>query len=236
MHKLCYVLSDHSVVIGDPGESAMDALTGSGGLIEPESIGREVAKHLIRTKADEEQFKAGWELFLEPHLGTPREQSVRYFMEGCAFGGLTEASALEAIAGKDKRSNCISYRIVEEADLPYHTVGNGDPTHEACTDPDCHDRYFRNAVEDSDGILRINMVKAAAIHMSSIRGVRDTSLKELDVPFMRALEVGDTAEQQRIAGLKRSLRNIPQTFDLSLYTTPETLKAAWPPALSLGRA
>ena len=36
------------------------------------------------------------------------------------------------------------------------------------------------------------------------------------------------AEQQRIAALKQIHRNLPQTFYLEQYPTPEDLKAAWP--------
>ena len=94
------------------------------------------------------------------------------------------------------------------------------------------DRTFRNAWEqDNNGHPRVNMPRARIIHMNRIRLVRDVELAALDVLFMRAVEAGDAAEQQRIAALKQVLRDIPATFDLSVYTTPNALKAAWPTEL-----
>lgn len=119
----------------------------------------------------------------------------------------------------------------DEADLPYHICGNGDPSHGACSDPNCHDRYFRDAlVPDARFALgfRVDKAKTEAIHMDHIRVARNAELAKQDVVFMRAVEAGDTAEQTRVAALKQTLRDIPQTFDLTVHATPEDLKAAWP--------
>lgn len=75
--------------------------------------------------------------------------------------------------------------------------------------------------------INVNMSKARAIHMNVIRGVRDAELAALDLPYMRALEAGDTAAQARIARDKQTLRDIPQTFDLAARS-PEQLKGKWP--------
>ena len=72
------------------------------------------------------------------------------------------------------------------------------------------------------------MPKARVIHMDRIRLDRDLELAELDVLSAQAAVAGDVAEELRIADLKRTLRGIPQTFDLEAYTTPEGLNAAWP--------
>lgn len=93
------------------------------------------------------------------------------------------------------------------------------------------DRYFRDAAEWNGVACVCNMGKARLIHMGRIRKVRDGELVKLDVPYMKALETGDVNEQNRIAGLKQALRDIPQTFSLAGYSTPEALKAAWPPEL-----
>ena len=93
------------------------------------------------------------------------------------------------------------------------------------------DRTFRDAWEDTGTAVQPNMPKARVIWMDQIRKVRDQELEKLDVPFMKALETGDTVEQRRIAELKQTLRDIPQTFGLAKYRTPNTLKAAWPPEL-----
>jgi hypothetical protein len=90
------------------------------------------------------------------------------------------------------------------------------------------DRIFRSAWEKTVGAIRVNLPKACIIHMDRIRESRNVELEKLDVPFMRAVEAGDTVEQQRIAGLKEGLRQIPQAFDLSGYITAEQLHAAWP--------
>lgn len=93
------------------------------------------------------------------------------------------------------------------------------------------DRYFRPAWEDQGVAVQVNMSKARAVHMGRIREERDLRLKALDADFIKAIEIGDAAEQQRVATLKQALRDIPQDFDLSMATTPEQLKALWPPQL-----
>lgn len=74
------------------------------------------------------------------------------------------------------------------------------------------------------------MAKARAIHMDAIREVRDAKLAALDIPFIRALESGDTDAQAKIARTKQILRDIPQTFDLKA-NTPAELKEKWPSQL-----
>lgn len=82
--------------------------------------------------------------------------------------------------------------------------------------------------------VRVNMAKARAIHLAEIRRVRDAELAALDIPFMRAIEAGDRDAQAMIAQQKQTLRDIPQTFDLTTVRTPEQLKALWPDGLSMG--
>jgi len=84
---------------------------------------------------------------------------------------------------------------------------------------------------DTDGRPKVNMQKARVIQMDKIRLSRDPELVALDIPFMRAVEAADVAEQQRIAALKQVLRDIPQTFKLGSFKTPATLRAAWPAEL-----
>ena len=81
---------------------------------------------------------------------------------------------------------------------------------------------------DVDGRPKVNLPKARLVHMDHIRRVRNTELAKLDLPFMRAVEASDGAEQTRIAAQKQVLRDIPRTFDLSVYRTPQKLRAAWP--------
>ena len=80
--------------------------------------------------------------------------------------------------------------------------------------------------------ISVNMTKARAIHMDKIRTVRNKQLADLDVPFMRAVEAGDTDTQATIATKKQTLRDIPATFDITTgVDTPELLKAKWPDEL-----
>ena len=80
--------------------------------------------------------------------------------------------------------------------------------------------------------VNVNMTKARAIHLADIRRVCDAELVKKDVPFMRAVEVGDTDAQATIATEKQVLRDIPATFDITTdVDTPEKLKAKWPTEL-----
>jgi hypothetical protein len=84
---------------------------------------------------------------------------------------------------------------------------------------------------DTDGRPKIDMPKARVVHRDHIREVRNVELEKLDVPYMRAVEAADTDEQTNISNQKQILRDLPQTFDLDGYTTPATLKDAWPDEL-----
>ena len=80
--------------------------------------------------------------------------------------------------------------------------------------------------------INVNMTKARAIHLAEIRRVRDAELVKKDVPFMRAVEAGDTDAQATIGAAKQVLRDLPATFDLTTgVDTPEKLKAKWPTEL-----
>lgn len=113
----------------------------------------------------------------------------------------------------------LSSRTCEETDLPAERVDIGiRPT-------------FRDAWVDTGSAVEINMPKARVIHLGRIRAIRDRELAALDVPFMRAVEVGDSTEQARIGTDKQTLRDIPQSFPLDGYATSDALKAAWPDGL-----
>ena len=83
---------------------------------------------------------------------------------------------------------------------------------------------------DTDGTPKINMAKARGVHMDKIRVVRDAELVKLDLTSLRAVEAGDASAQSTIATEKQTLRDIPQTFDLTT-STPTQLKAKWPSEL-----
>ena len=92
------------------------------------------------------------------------------------------------------------------------------------------DKTFRNAwTDDNDtDAVEVDMVKARPIHMNVIRGLRDKKLEDLGIDYMRALEQNDTKTQESIATQKQALRDLPTTYDLSKYHTPEALKEAIP--------
>ena len=80
--------------------------------------------------------------------------------------------------------------------------------------------------------VNVNMTKARVIHMDAIRVVRNAELVKKDVPFMRAVEAGDTDAQATIGTEKQVLRDIPATFNITTgVDTPEKLKAKWPAEL-----
>lgn len=140
---------------------------------------------------------------------------------GVNDGGLTEAEALDLIGQKDRPIDTTATIVVEDTSLPTF-IRTGVPAAEW---------YFRDAAEWTSAGCVCNMPKARLIHMTHIRTARDKALAALDVPFMRAVETGNLLEQQRIGGEKQVLRDIPQNFSLAGFTTPETLKAAWPDQL-----
>ena len=145
-----------------------------------------------------------------------KKTKLRPYYLALAHGGLTEDQAVELIRLKDDPAGCLSCRVIDDSELPAEQALRGvEPT-------------FRDAWEDTGTAVQVNMPKAQVIHMERIREVRNAELAKLDVPYMKALEAGDPVEQQRIAAPKQALRDIPQTFDLSGFGTPEELTAAWP--------
>jgi hypothetical protein len=75
-------------------------------------------------------------------------------------------------------------------------------------------------------MLNINVDKALDVHKSKIRKRREELFKDLDVKFMRALEVGNTALSVEIGLQKQTLRDITD-IDISNVTTLDELKALW---------
>lgn len=111
--------------------------------------------------------------------------------------------------------------IVDEVDMPGGSVS---PEND----------YFFDAWEWVNGRCGVSMSKARTIHLGKIRIARNAKLAALDVPFMRAIESGDTDAQDTIAAEKQALRDIPQTFTLNTENdTPDELEALWPPNLTV---
>ena len=178
-------------------------LTTTGGAISLQDVDWEITKQM---RGQEALPIADWQA---------RLAVATRWASALAFGGLTEQQALELIRDRDGPSDRVRTEIVEVSAIV------------------AQDRYFRKGWECPVASTQIvcNMVKARQIHMDNIRLVRDRELVKLDVLWLQAQETANLIEQQRIVTEKQRLRDIPQTFDLSGYVSPATLKAAWPTAL-----
>jgi len=95
------------------------------------------------------------------------------------------------------------------------------------------DRYFRNAWTDDlpTETVDIDMKKACNIHMNNLRTIRATKFPQLDLDYLRADEADNADKKKEIAALKQQLRDVPQTYDLSVAKTPDELKAMIPDCL-----
>jgi len=124
----------------------------------------------------------------------------------------TEAEALAFIQAKDVPADAVGTEVVDVAVI-------------------MPDRTFRNAWVKKTGGIKVSLPKARPIHLDRIRVVRDAELLRLDIEYLKADEVGDAALKASIATEKQVLRDIPQTFDLTVATTPDELKALWPAEL-----
>ena len=161
-------------------------------------------------------------IILTPNPDPPHNlQRIAYNPDWLAV--MSEDDIIARVVARNREAGLIGadYWVVDEADLPGGAVSVENDY-----------RYFFDAWEWKGGKVLVNMPKARVTHMGRIRRARDAALAALDVPFLRAVEAGDTDEQQRIAAEKQALRDIPQTLDLDGYATPEALGAAWPEELS----
>tara|TARA_Y100000310_G_scaffold107209_1_gene105690 strand:- start:200 stop:697 length:498 start_codon:yes stop_codon:yes gene_type:complete len=161
-------------------------------------------------------------IILTPNPAPPHNlQRIVYNPDWLA--GMTEDDIIVRVVARNREAGLIrdDYWVVDEADLPGGAIS---------VENDYN--YFFDAWEWLGDGCKVNMPKARVIHMGRIRLQRDAALEALDVPFMRAVETGDAAEQQRIAAAKQQLRDIPQTLDLDGCATPEALGAVWPDGLA----
>lgn len=98
-----------------------------------------------------------------------------------------------------------------------------------------NDRTFRDEwvyKGDADcwqaGAVGISKTKARSKHMDRIRAIRDRELAKLDVEYQRADEQANASKKSEVATKKQALRDIPQSFDLTVADSPEALAALWP--------
>ena len=94
------------------------------------------------------------------------------------------------------------------------------------------DRTFRNAWADTTPELTIDvdMAKARAIHLESIRIKRNAELSKLDVQATKAQDIGDTETLTQIRVRKQELRDLPATLapTLASAASVDALKAIQP--------
>lgn len=75
-------------------------------------------------------------------------------------------------------------------------------------------------------MIEINLEKALEIHKTKLRERRELVFKDLDIQFMRALEVGNATLSVEIGLKKQALRDITD-IDISNVTTLDELKQLW---------
>jgi len=92
------------------------------------------------------------------------------------------------------------------------------------------DLEYSDAYRLSNNIVSIDFNKFKEIHKNKWREARKPLLASLDIEFMKAVESGDIAAQQAIAGAKQALRDV--TLTPIEGTTPEEIKAVWPSVLN----
>lgn len=143
---------------------------------------------------------------------------VDSFLRGWPVEGATaewaeqEEAFLSRIIKKVLPEEATNVRVIEPSEIPT-------------------DRTFRNAWKDEGGSITVDMPQAREIHRDYLRKLREPKLAALDIEYMRALETGNIAEQERIAAEKQLLRDATAFPAIDAATTPEELKAAIPPVL-----
>jgi len=95
------------------------------------------------------------------------------------------------------------------------------------------DRTFRESWKLGTLGVEQDMAKCREIHKTNLRRLRAPKLAALDIEYMRADEVGDTAKKANLAKQKQALRNVTADPAIASASTPEELKAVVPAVLVL---
>jgi hypothetical protein len=75
-------------------------------------------------------------------------------------------------------------------------------------------------------MLNINVNRAMDVHKNQVRTKREILFKDLDVQFMRALEVGNTTLAAEIGAKKQALRDATNIDSGSIINLSD-VKALW---------
>jgi hypothetical protein len=128
------------------------------------------------------------------------------------LGPLTDEQYEAHVWERSIPPDAINPHYIEDDDIPKKEVDGGM----------VEDRYFRNAWKSEGGKLAVDMEKARDVQMDKIRFARDQELEVLDKETLKGIDV--QAEKQ-------VLRDIPQTFDLTVAETLDDLRDLWPEEL-----
>jgi len=136
--------------------------------------------------------------------------------DGIAIMSLVEGADFDDALLKWKLVNPEKY--ISHRDMPDEVI----PT----------DRDFRNAWADTtpELIIDVDMAKARAIHLESIRIKRNAELSKLDIQATKAQDIGDADALTEIRARKQELRDLPVTLAPSLASavSVDALKAIQP--------
>lgn len=77
-------------------------------------------------------------------------------------------------------------------------------------------------------MIKINLDKAKEIHKQNIRRIRKKEFEDLDIQFMKAVELGDTEKQNEISQKKQILRDLTKSEEIENASTVQELKDSWP--------
>ena len=75
-------------------------------------------------------------------------------------------------------------------------------------------------------MLNIDVNRALDVHKKQVRTKREILFKDLDIQFMRALEVGNTTLAAEIGAKKQSLRDVTN-IDSGSITNLSDVKSLW---------
>lgn len=76
-------------------------------------------------------------------------------------------------------------------------------------------------------MFQFNKERALSLFKEEIRAQREGKFAELDIQFMRAVEIGDTTKQTEIATQKQTLRDLTD-ISLDSFETQSDLITMWP--------
>ena len=119
------------------------------------------------------------------------------------------AAVIEHEVRKQFGSDAVSWRIVDDADVPA-------------------ERDFRNAVRDDGKKLHHDIGRARGIVRDRIREKRARELAALDAQWMRATGTGDKAEAKRIEDERRRWRDAPADPRIDAAGSVDDLRALLP--------